>query len=180
MFSSTEFAKCRAILWSKRERFYLHYDLGSLLRRGSFARVVNARRKYDNSNWAVKIVKRKGLSADDEQSLLSEVAIMEKLHHPNIVRIKEFFDCPKHMYIVMELLTGEQLYERVIKKGRYSEPEARVAFRQIISAISYCHGLGIVHRDIKPENIMSVKFFTFPSIPHPLSPPPPTQILQSC
>jgi serine/threonine protein kinase len=137
------------------DRFHIYYDLGPIIKKGSFASVRKGIRKSDHSEWAVKVVKRDRLSADDEQSLFSEISIMERIHHPNIVSMKESFDCPRHMYIVMELLSGEQLFERIASKGRFTEYEARIAFRQIISALTYCHDLGIVHRDIKPENIMS-------------------------
>ena len=140
----------------REDQFHHFYQEGSLIGQGSFALVKEAKRKSDETIWAVKIVKREQLSPDDEQSLLSEVSIMEHLNHPNIVLFKEFFDCPKEMYIVMELLTGGQLFDRIVRKGHFSEQESKVAFQQIVSAILYLHGKGIVHRDLKPENIMSV------------------------
>jgi serine/threonine protein kinase len=146
------------------DRFHIYYDLGARIQKGSFAVVRKGIRKSDRSEWAVKVVRRDRLSADDEHSLFSEISIMEKLHHPNIVCMKESFDCPRYMYLVMELLTGQQLFERIVSKGRFTEYEALIAFRQIISALSYCHDLGIVHRDIKPENIMSVRPPARPSL----------------
>ena len=76
----------------REDQFHHFYQEGSLIGQGSFALVKEAKRKSDETIWAVKIVKREQLSPDDEQSLLSEVSIMEHLNHPNIVLFKEFFE----------------------------------------------------------------------------------------
>lgn len=102
--------------------------------------------KADNTQWAVKIIKRASLLPEDELALSSEIAIMERVKHPNIVQLREVYDCPNHMYMVMELMTGGELFDRIVNKEHYSESEARDAIRQIISAIDYCHDNNIVHR----------------------------------
>jgi len=110
--------------------------------------------KADNSKWAIKVIKRSSLAPEDEQALATEVSIMERVRHPNIIVLKEVFDCPSSVYMVMEVMTGGELFDRIVQKEHYSEGEAKEALRQITAAIAYCHEMGIVHRDLKPENLL--------------------------
>lgn len=110
--------------------------------------------KADNSKWAIKVIKRSSLAPEDEQALATEVSIMERVRHPNIIVLKEVFDCPASVYMVMEVMTGGELFDRIVQKEHYSEGEAKDALRQITAAIAYCHEMGIVHRDLKPENLL--------------------------
>ena len=84
----------------------------------------------------------------------TEVAILEQVDHTNIVRLRQVFDCPKVFYMVMECMTGGELFDRIVEKSKYSEAEAAVVVRKIVSALVYCHARGIVHRDLKPENLL--------------------------
>jgi serine/threonine protein kinase len=83
-----------------------------------------------------------------------EVEIMHKISHPNCVHLYEMFESPKKIYMVLELLTGGELFDRIVAKGSYSEKEASDLLRSITSAISYLHSINIVHRDLKPENLI--------------------------
>ncbi len=94
------------------------------------------------------------LSRDDEAALQVEVAILERVDHPNIVRMRQVFDCPKTFYMVMELMTGGELFDRIVEKEKYSEEEARRVMEKLAEALVYCHSQGIVHRDLKPENLL--------------------------
>ena len=76
------------------------------------------------------------------------------LDHPNIIKVFEFFQDERHFYIVTELCTGGELFDRIIKKHRFGEKEAADTMHQILSAVVYCHENNIVHRDLKPENIL--------------------------
>jgi len=79
---------------------------------------------------------------------------MHKLNHPNCVQLYEMFETSKKIYMVMELLTGGELFDRIVAKGSYSEKEASELVKDIVSAIAYLHSIGIVHRDLKPENLI--------------------------
>ena len=83
-----------------------------------------------------------------------EVAILERVDHPNIVRMRQVFDCTKTFYMVMELMTGGELFDRIVEKEKYSEEEARRVMQKLAEALVYCHSQGIVHRDLKPENLL--------------------------
>lgn len=79
---------------------------------------------------------------------------MSQLDHPNVVKIYEIFDEDDCIYLVLELLAGGELFDRIVEKEHYSEKEAADTIRPVVDAIRYCHSLGIIHRDLKPENLL--------------------------
>lgn len=130
------------------------YKLGRTLGQGTFATVKLATCLSDRTKWAVKIIKRSALSPEDEKSLEMEIQILQLTKHPNIVSVKEVFYCKNYVYLVMDLMIGGELFDRIVNKDHYTEDEAKQALREICTAIKYCHDSNIVHRDLKPENIL--------------------------
>jgi len=130
------------------------YRLGRTLGNGTFAVVRQAKCLRDSTKWAIKIIKRHALSLDDEESLKMEIAILRQVVHPNIISIKEVFYCVDNVFLVTELMTGGELFDRIVTKDHYSEREAKLALSDIVIAVHYCHTNNIVHRDLKPENIL--------------------------
>lgn len=138
-----------------------HYHTGRPLGKGSFATVHLAVHKISKKRYAAKIIHRKDMSVTVIRALTSEIEILRSIQHPSIVFVREIFgstdvlenDIPT-VSIVMELMGGGELFDRIIDKQFYSEREAKIALKQILEAIDYCHDLNIVHRDIKPENLL--------------------------
>lgn len=97
---------------------------------------------------------RDTLGDDDEMALQLEVEILSQMDHPNVVRLFEIFDDGDILYLVMELMSGGELFDRIVEKESYTEKEAAETIRPIVDAIRYCHEQGIVHRDLKPENLL--------------------------
>ena len=85
---------------------------------------------------------------------MDEVRILQELDHESIIQIKEVFDSTDYLYLVLELIDGGELFDRIISKELYPEVEARKLFNNLLSAVSYLHSKGISHRDLKPENIL--------------------------
>jgi len=83
-----------------------------------------------------------------------EMEILQKVHHPNIIALREMIDTKDKIYFVMELVTGGELFDRIVEKGSYSEEDAKELVRKIVSAVEYLHSKGIAHRDLKPENLL--------------------------
>merc|ERR1712179_752424 len=79
---------------------------------------------------------------------------MNKISHPNVVHQVEFFESKKKIYLIMELLSGGELFDRIVERGSFSEAEAAKVVEQIALALQYLHSQGIVHRDLKPENLV--------------------------
>jgi calcium/calmodulin-dependent protein kinase I len=128
--------------------------MGKTLGQGSFATVKLATKKTDGSKWAVKIIKKGSLSAEDSKMLQTEVEVLESVKHTNIVSLLETFDTSAHLYMVMEVCAGGELFDRIVEKDHYSEMEAITAIKQVATALAYCHEKNIVHRDLKPENLL--------------------------
>jgi len=79
---------------------------------------------------------------------------MRKLNHENIIKLYEVHESETNIYLVLELLRGGELFERIVKKGIYTEKDASILMKKMISALDYMHSKGIMHRDLKPENLV--------------------------
>jgi len=130
-----------------------YYDIGETLGKGSFAVVKKGTSKEGGPPVAIKIVDKKDAQFD-EASLEQEIMIMKKVSHPNCIKMYEVFDEKLKMYIVLELVTGGELFDRIITKGHYSEKDAAHLIAEVVGAVGYLHEVGIVHRDLKPENLL--------------------------
>ena len=86
--------------------------------------------------------------------LFREVRIMKTLDHPNIVKLFQVIETEKTLYLVMEYASGGEVFDYLVLHGRMKEKEARAKFRQIVSAVQYCHQKKIIHRDLKAENLL--------------------------
>lgn len=131
-----------------------YYTLSRTLGQGSFATVKLAVCKADKTKWAVKVIEKKSLNPEDEKALKTEVDILGCLNHPNIVQLKETFNSSACFYMVMELCTGGELFDKIVTKEHYSEREAHDCIRTIAETLAYLHDKDIAHRDIKPENLL--------------------------
>ena len=98
---------------------------------------------------------------------------MTKIQHENVVKLFEVHETPQTLFLVMEILTGGELFDRIIAKGHYSEADARKLAITILKAVQHLHENGVAHRDLKPENILIVK-----SPPPPPNGPPPPPVVK--
>jgi calcium/calmodulin-dependent protein kinase I len=131
-----------------------NYKLDKVLGEGSFAVVRKGIKKTTNEEVAVKIIDKTNLESDDQYALQSEVDILSQIDHPNIVKLHEIYDEKTRFNMVMELMTGGELFDRIVEKEHYSEKEAADTIRPVVDAMRYCHSMGIAHRDLKPENLL--------------------------
>ncbi|XP_078283779.1 serine/threonine-protein kinase MARK2-like isoform X2 [Rhinoraja longicauda] len=131
-----------------------NYRLLKTIGKGNFAKVKLARHVLTGKEVAVKIIDKTQLNSSSLQKLFREVRIMKILTHPNIVKLFEVIETEKTLYLVMEYASGGEVFDYLVAHGRMKEKEARVKFRQIVSAVQYCHQKCIVHRDLKAENLL--------------------------
>lgn len=129
------------------------YDMKDVLGTGAFSQVRLAESKDDGQMYAIKIIDKKALKGK-EDSLENEIRVLKRLKHPNIVALLEVFEDKTKVFLVMELVTGGELFDRIVEKGSYSEKDAADLIKQVLSAVAYMHEEGVVHRDLKPENLL--------------------------
>lgn len=134
--------------------FEENYTLGKMIGSGTFSVVREAIHKPTGQKYAIKCIKREGLTAEDLEALKTEVAILKEMNHPNIMILHDFFQEEKYYYLVTEFMAGGELFDRIVEKSYYSEREARDLVKLLLEAIKYCHDSDIVHRDLKPENLL--------------------------
>ncbi|XP_058613176.1 serine/threonine-protein kinase MARK2 isoform X10 [Onychostoma macrolepis] len=130
------------------------YRLLKTIGKGNFAKVKLAKHVLTGKEVAVKIIDKTQLNSSSLQKLFREVRIMKLLNHPNIVKLFEVIETDKTLYLVMEYASGGEVFDYLVAHGRMKEKEARAKFRQIVSAVQYCHQKCIVHRDLKAENLL--------------------------
>ncbi|KAK3918781.1 Serine/threonine-protein kinase NIM1 [Frankliniella fusca] len=124
-------------------------DLGS----GNFSTVKMAVHQLTSERVAIKILDKAKLDQKTRRMVTREVANMESVHHPNIIRLYEVVETYSKLHLVLEFAAGGELYHKISTLGRLPEAQAKVIFGQIASAVHYLHGRGIIHRDIKAENV---------------------------
>ncbi|KAI0497569.1 hypothetical protein KFK09_020800 [Dendrobium nobile] len=131
------------------------YEIGRTLGEGSFAKVKFARNVETGENVAIKILdKEKVLLHKMVGQIKREISTMKLIRHPNVIRMYEVMASKTKIYIVLELVTGGELFDKIASSGRLKEDEARKYFQQLINAVDYCHSRGVYHRDLKPENLL--------------------------
>ncbi|KAL0916734.1 hypothetical protein M5K25_014269 [Dendrobium thyrsiflorum] len=131
------------------------YELGRVLGQGSFAKVYFARNLRTGKNVAMKVVgKEKVIKVGMTEHVKREISVMKMVTHPNIVELHEVMATISKIYFAMELVRGGELFSKIARSGRLREDVARHYFRQLISAVDFCHSRGVYHRDLKPENLL--------------------------
>uniref|UniRef100_A0A8D0AQ48 non-specific serine/threonine protein kinase n=1 Tax=Sander lucioperca TaxID=283035 RepID=A0A8D0AQ48_SANLU len=140
--------RCRNSFTSTEEHPHIgNYRLLKTIGKGNFAKVKLARHVLTGRE-----VRQTNVPLS--QQLFREVRIMKLLNHPNIVKLFEVIETEKTLYLVMEYASGGEVFDYLVAHGRMKEKEARAKFRQIVSAVQYCHQRRIVHRDLKAENLL--------------------------
>lgn len=137
---------------------YKDYIWKDWMGKGNFATVYAWTKKSDGIKYAVKSIHKKKILESkrkkDINPLLSEIEIMRVLEHQGVIRLYEIYEEETIVHLVLELLEGGELFERIKQKGTYSEKDAMMIMKNILEAISYVHSKGIIHRDLKPENLI--------------------------
>ncbi|ORZ22909.1 kinase-like domain-containing protein [Lobosporangium transversale] len=132
------------------------YVLSRTLGKGSSGCVKLARHRKTNEQVAVKIISKASLAnkAAVHRGIEREIAIMKLINHPHVIRLYDVYETEKELFLVMEYVSGGELFEYLVNKGRLDETEALRFFQQIIVGLAFCHKRKICHRDLKPENLL--------------------------
>ncbi|EER29494.1 hypothetical protein D8B26_003954 [Coccidioides posadasii str. Silveira] len=127
------------------------YKFGRTLGAGTYGIVREA--EGPNGKAAVKIILKKNVKGN-EQMVYDELDMLQRLHHPHIVRFHDWFESRDKYYIVTQLATGGELFDRICDYGKFTEKDASQTILQVLDAVNYLHERNIVHRDLKPENLL--------------------------
>lgn len=134
------------------------YDVGINIGEGSFGSVTKAVKRDTNDQRAIKKIPKSTLKVDGSVDALKlfqkEVRIMSMMNHPHIVRLYETFEDSVYYHLVMEVCSGGELFDHIVKAGRFTEAQAAYCAEQIVRGVNYIHKAGIAHRDLKPENFL--------------------------
>ncbi|CAI0464100.1 unnamed protein product [Linum tenue] len=144
------------------------YEVGRTIGEGTFAKVKFAQNTETGESVAMKVLDRSTIIKHKMvDQIKREISIMKLVRHPNVVRLHEA--CTPYLsirfrvsvlasrtkiYIILEFITGGELFDKIVHHGRLSEAEARRYFQQLIDGVDYCHSQGVYHRDLKPENLL--------------------------
>lgn len=136
------------------------YIVGRTIGSGTTGKVKLATRKGTTEQVAIKIIKKSSFDTrpDAQKKIRREVALMRLARHPHLIRLEEFAESPRHLYIILEYAAGGELFDYLVKRHSLSVEQGMHFFREIVYGIEYLHSHGICHRDLKPENILLDKY----------------------
>ncbi len=132
------------------------YEMLGVLGSGSYATVRKGINRFTGEEVAIKVIERKLFRFDQSkwEAQVKEIEIMKQLDHPSVVKLFDFYNTENILYIVVEFISGGELFDKIVQNGKYPEQKARVLVKNILEAVQYLHNKSIVHRDLKPENIL--------------------------
>jgi calcium/calmodulin-dependent protein kinase I len=131
------------------------YEFEDIIGEGAFSNVVLATHNETSLQYAIKIIDKERIQSTLQRERVDrEIEILNTCNHPNIVKFVESYESDLEISLVMELMRGGDLFDRILSKGVFTEVEARTAMYNILSALDYLHDRCIVHRDLKPENLL--------------------------
>jgi len=133
-----------------------YYKFKDILGGGHFGtvRLSYKRGERPKQYFAIKSITKKNLTNEDLFNLEKEVDILSCLNHPNIIKFYESYQDKHYYHIVMELSKGKEVFQKIIEEGKLTELKVSQVLYKVLTAINYCHNVGVSHRDIKPENIL--------------------------
>nr|XP_041632010.1 5'-AMP-activated protein kinase catalytic subunit alpha-2-like [Drosophila kikkawai] len=132
-----------------------HYQLGITLGTGSFGKVKIGVHQITGLKVAVKILNRQKIkSLDVVGKIRREIQNLKLFRHPHIIKLYQVISTPSDIFMIMEYVSGGELFDYIVMHGKMQEHQARRFFQQMISGVDYCHRHMIVHRDLKPENLL--------------------------
>jgi serine/threonine protein kinase len=137
-------------------KFDDEYEVIGMIRKGSCATVYKCRHKKTKEIYAAKIIGRAKLKASEDESVLNEVSIMQSLsgYGEYVVQLLDFYEEPEYFYLVMDYMGGGDVFDRILKKSKYTENYARKLTKILLKATTCMHEAGIAHRDLKPQNLL--------------------------
>ncbi|XP_032448456.1 serine/threonine-protein kinase Sgk2 isoform X3 [Lynx canadensis] len=132
------------------------FDFLKVIGKGSYGKVLLAKRKSDGMFYAVKVLQKKSILQKKEQNhIMAERSVLLKsVQHPFLVGLRYSFQTPEKLYFVLDYVNGGELFFHLQRERRFLEPRARFYAAEVASAIGYLHSLNIIYRDLKPENIL--------------------------
>ncbi|KAI0561785.1 Serine/threonine protein kinase [Gracilaria domingensis] len=137
--------------FTRVEDFYILETLGV----GAFAKVRLAIHSGTHQRYACKILDKSFIrQREQNRHVKNEIDALARLNHKNVVQLVEVINTAKRIYIIMELVSGGELFDVITKNNRLTEPQARYYFHQLVEGVHYCHRRGVFHRDLKLENIL--------------------------
>lgn len=147
-----------SVVYRKGEKsfldFHQHYAITRHLGEGSYSTVKQVTHRQKGGFFACKIVDKAALSAVDRAALSQEVLVLSRVSHANIMRLYEVIEDDSKCYLVTELAEHGDLFDKIVKQGKFPQREAQKVVGALTEALAYCHAKHIIHRDIKPENVL--------------------------